>query len=241
MGLGAAEACAAEGARLVVVGRDADKGQRAVAAIGGPTRLVVGDAADPQTAVDAVRLAVEHFGGLDGLYHVAGGSGRRAGDGPLHEVSAAGWEFTLHNNLNGLFYANRAAVQQFLRQARGGTILNMSSVLGFAPSGKHFATHAYAAAKAAAIGLTKACAAYYAEDDIRFNVIAPALVDTPMATRAVSDEATMDYVRMRQPLDGGRVGRPQDLAQVAVFFLSDEARYVTGQVLAVDGGWTVSG
>ena len=172
---------------------------------------------------------------------VAGGSGRRAGDGPLHEISAEGWQFTLQTNLTSLFYSNQSAVQQFLRAERGGAILNMSSVLAFAPSARYFATHAYAAAKAAAIELTKTCAAYYAPHDIRFNVIAPALVETPMAERAVGDAATMDYIRCRQPLDGGRAGRPQDLDQAAVFLLSDESRYVTGQVLAVDGGWSVSG
>ena len=71
-------------------------------------------------------------------------------------------------------------------------------------------------------------------------MIAPALVDTPMAQRAVGNDAIQQFIRAKQPLDGGRVGRPEDLDAAVVYFLSDESRYVTGQVLAVDGGWSVS-
>jgi NAD(P)-dependent dehydrogenase (short-subunit alcohol dehydrogenase family) len=241
LGLSAAHACAAHGAHLVLVGRSQSSCKQAQARLGPAARIVSGDAADPQTAQRAVDVAVQQCGRLDGLYHVAGGSGRRAGDGPLHEISAEGWQFTLEANLTGLFYSNQAAVQRFLAQGGGGSILNMSSVLAFAPSARYFATHAYAAAKAAAIGLTKACAAYYAPQNIRFNVIAPALVDTPMAQRALGDTDTLEYIRERQPLDGGRAGRPEDLDQAVLYFLSDESRYVTGQLLAVDGGWSVSG
>lgn len=240
LGRSAAEACAAQGANLVLVGRDAAKCQEVVSAIGEHARFLAGDASDPGTAVRAIELAVEQFGRLDGLYHVAGGSGRRMGDGPLHEISDEGWQYTLRLNLDSLFYANRAAVNQLLRQQSGGSILNMSSVLAYSPSPQYFATHAYAATKAGVIGLSLATAAYYAPQGIRVNVIAPALVDTPLAQRAIHDEQIMTYIRTKQPLDGGRVGVPQDADQAVVFFLSDQARFVTGQVLAVDGGWSVS-
>ena len=97
-----------------------------------------------------------------------------------------GWQITIDLNLTSLVYSNRAAVRQFLAQDSGGAILNMSSVLGFSPSPQHFSTHAYAAAKAAIVGLTQSCAAYYAPHGIRFNVVAPALVETPMARRAAA-------------------------------------------------------
>src|SRR5436305_1346956 len=106
------------------------------------------------------------------------------GDGSLHEISDQGWEFTLNLNLTSLFYSNRAAVQQFLKQGTGGSILNMGSVLGFSPSPRFFSTHAYATTKAAVIGLTKSAASFYASKNIRFNVLAPALVVTPMSDRA---------------------------------------------------------
>jgi NAD(P)-dependent dehydrogenase (short-subunit alcohol dehydrogenase family) len=151
-----------------------------------------------------------------------------------------GWRATIDLNLTSLVYTSRAATRYFVEQKRGGSILLMTSVLAFSPAPAHFATHAYAASKAGAIGLMTACAAYYAPLGIRFNAIAPALVDTPGARRAVRDPRIAAYVEARQPLDGGRVGRPEDLDGAVVYLLSDESRFVTGQVLAVDGGWSVS-
>src|SRR6185369_2676317 len=141
------------------------------------------DATDPAAAPAAIERAVQAFGGFHGLYHVAGGSGRKAGDGPLHELTDEGWRATLDLNLTSLMLSNRAAVRQFLAQGSGGSILNIGSVLGFSPSPQFFATHAYAAAKSAVVGFSKALAAYYAPQGIRVNVLAPGLVETPMAQR----------------------------------------------------------
>lgn len=240
LGLSAAKACIAAGGRVVAVGRDPAKVDAAQASLGDEGRVLTGDATDPETAERAILHAVDAFGGFHGLYHVAGGSGRSAGDGPLHEISDEGWRHTLELNLTGLFYSNRAAAKQFMKQGRGGSVVNMASVLGFSPSPRFFATHAYAASKAAAIGLTQSAAAYYAKHDIRFNVIAPALVATPMSRRAQTDDAVMTFIRSKQPLDGGRIGEPADCDAAAVFLLSDQSRFVTGQVLAIDGGWSVS-
>jgi NAD(P)-dependent dehydrogenase (short-subunit alcohol dehydrogenase family) len=240
LGLSASRAFVLEGAKVVVVGRDESKVSAARRELGRLAAGLAADATDPKTAAKAIQSALRKFGGFHGLYHVAGGSGRKSGDGPLHEITDRGWEHTLNLNLNSLFYSNRAAVQQFLKQKTGGTILTMSSVLGFAPSPRHFASHAYAAAKAAAIGFTRSAAAYYANQSIRFNVIAPALVATPMSKRAQSDAEILQFVRTKQPLDGGRIGQPEDLDAAAVYFMSDDSKFVTGQVLAVDGGWCVS-
>ena len=116
----------------------------------------------------------------------------------------------------------------------------MGSVLGWSPSPKYFSTHIYAAAKSAVIGFTKSIAAYYAPHNIRANVLAPALVETPMAKRAAADEEILAFIRTKQPLDGGRIGQASDLDAAAVYFLSDGSKFATGQVLAIDGGWTVS-
>jgi NAD(P)-dependent dehydrogenase (short-subunit alcohol dehydrogenase family) len=239
LGLSAAKAFVETGANVVVVGRNADNVKAARRSLGNSAKALAGDATDPATATTAIETALKTFGGFHGLYHVAGGSGRGEGDGPLHEITDEGWDFTIRLNLRSLFYSNRAAVRQFLKQRTGGSVLNMSSVLGFSPSPRHFATHAYAAAKAAVIGLTKSAAACYAQRNIRFNVLAPALVATPMSRRAQGDKEILKFIATRQPLDGGRIGRPEDLDAAAVYFMSDGSKFVTGQIVAVDGGWSV--
>lgn len=240
LGLSAAKAFVAAGACVVAVGLKPETVASAQRELGDAALVLQGDATQPETAVAAVARAVAACGGLDGLYHVAGGSGRRWGDGPLHELTDAGWDATLNLNLTSMFYSNRAAVRQFLAQGSGGSVLNMSSVLGYSPSPKFFATHAYATAKAAIIGLTKTSAAHYAPHNIRFNVLAPALVETPMAQRAANDPTILAFIKTKQPLDGSRIGQPSDLDAAAVYFLSDASKFTTGQVLAVDGGWSVS-
>ncbi len=240
LGLSAAKACVDAGARVVVVGRNPESVAAAQAALGEKARGLAGDACDPATATRCIEAVVEFCGRFDALYHVAGGSGRRHGDGPLHELTDEGWHATLELNLASVMYSNRAAVRQFLAQGGGGAIVNLSSVLAYSPSPEFFATHAYATAKAGIIGFSKAIAAHYAAQDIRVNVLAPALVETPMAQRAAHDEAIRDFIRAKQPLDGGRIGQPADLDGAVVYLLSEAARYVTGQVLAVDGGWGIS-
>ncbi|BCM88505.1 glucose 1-dehydrogenase 4 [Abditibacteriota bacterium] len=240
LGLSAARAFVKQGARVVVMGRNPESAKAAREIMGQNARALSGDATDPGSAPRCIQTCLSEFGGFDGFYHVAGGSGRRMGDGPLHEVTDAGIEATLNLNLTSLILSNRAAVQGFLEQGKGGAILNMGSVLGESPSPQFFSTHVYAATKAAAVGLTKSCAAYYAAHDIRFNLLAPALVETPMAKRAAEDETILRFIATKQPLDGGRIGKPEDLDAAACFFLSDGARFCTGQTLFIDGGWTVS-
>ena len=240
IGLSAARAFVEAGARVIVVGRNPESCAVAQERFEGAGLAIPGDACDPQTAPRAIDEAIRAHGGFHGLYHVAGGSGRKMGDGPVHELTDEGWHATLDLNLTSLMMSNRAAVRQFLAQGGGGSILNIGSVLGFSPSSLHFATHAYAAAKSAVLGFSKAIAACYAPHDIRVNVLAPALVETPMATRAISSVEIRSFIQTKQPLDGGRIGQPGDLDAAAVYFMSDGARFVTGQVLAVDGGWCVS-
>ncbi|MEE3219672.1 MAG: SDR family oxidoreductase, partial [Planctomycetota bacterium] len=152
LGLSAAEACAEAGASVVVVGRNRDNVDAAVGKIGSVcagVAGVAGDATHAETALQAIETAVEKFGSFDGLYHVAGGSGRQWGDGPLDQISDEGWQQTIRLNLTSVFCSNRAAVRRFLQQQSGGSVLNMGSVLADCPSPRHFATHAYATAKAA--------------------------------------------------------------------------------------------
>ena len=240
LGLSAAQRLVEQGARVAVFGRSQANVDHALAVLGDQAIGMAADATDSTSAEKVIALAVEKFGHIDALYHVAGGSGRRMGDGPLHELTDEGWRYTSDLNLSSVMYSNRAAVRQFLKQDSGGTILNMSSVLGWSPEPTHFASHAYAAAKAGIIGFSKATASYYAKDNIRINVLAPALVETPMSQRAVGTDEIMQFINHKQPLDGGRVGVPSDVDGAALFLLSRQAKFITGQVLAVDGGWTVS-
>jgi NAD(P)-dependent dehydrogenase (short-subunit alcohol dehydrogenase family) len=240
LGLSAAHAFVAAGAGVVIVGRNQRSLDSALAALGRSATGFAGDAIDSKAAERAVALAVKRFGQLDGLYHVAGGSGRRWGDGPLHALPDEACHLTIELNLYSLIWSNRAAIRQFLAQKSGGTILNLSSVLGYSPSPQFFATHAYAAAKSAVLGFTQSIAAYYAPENIRCNVLAPGLIETPMAERATKNPELMRFIKTKQPLDKGRIGRPSDLDAAAVYFMSDASRFATGQVMAVDGGWSVS-
>jgi NAD(P)-dependent dehydrogenase (short-subunit alcohol dehydrogenase family) len=187
----------------------------------------------PETCID-------HFGGFDGLFHVAGGSGRRFGDGPLHNITDEGWEKTMALNVTTMMNTNRAALRSFMDRNRGGAIINLSTALVGSPAPSHFTTHAYAAAKAAVNGLSTATAAYYAKYDIRINVISPGLTDTPMAQRAMENETILKYVKGRQPLDSGRAAMPSDIVGLAALLLSEQGSFITGQNIHVDGGWSVS-
>jgi NAD(P)-dependent dehydrogenase (short-subunit alcohol dehydrogenase family) len=240
IGFSAAEAFIQNGANVIVVGRDRENGAGAQEKLGPGAKVITGDAVEPLTAIHAIEACIHNFGSFSGLYHVAGGSGRKMGDGPLHELTLEGWNKTMELNLTSLMLSNQAAVRQFLLQGGGGVILNIGSVLGYSPSPQYFSTHAYAAAKSAAVGFTRSIAACYAKNNIRVNLIAPALVETPMARRAVANEAIRSFIKTKQPLDGGRVGDPADLNGLAVYFMSDLSKFTTGQIVAVDGGWTVS-
>lgn len=240
MGLSAAIACINEGAQVVVTGRNEETARAAEAQFNHNGKVLIADAATEDAAVNAIRTCTDKFGGFDGMYHIAGGSGRKFGDGPLHELTLEGWQQTFNLNLTSLMLSNKAAINYFLEHKQAGVILNMGSVLGYSPSPKYFTTHAYAAAKSAVIGFTKSIASYYAPDNIRVNIIAPALVETPMSQRAANNNDIVQFIKSKQPLDGGRIGVPADTDGLAVFLLSDHSKFITGQVIAVDGGWSIT-
>jgi NAD(P)-dependent dehydrogenase (short-subunit alcohol dehydrogenase family) len=202
-------------------------------------RWLAADLVQEEAVESVVQGIIGAYGRLDCVYNVAGISGRRLGDGPVHEMTLDGWNQTLANNATSQFLVCRAAIKQMLLQGRGGAILNMSSTLARHPEPNHFATHGYAASKGAIESFSRALAAYYAPHGIRVNVIAPGLVATPMSLRAQQDPEILDYAAQRQPLSRGILD-PTDLTGAALFLLSDEARMITGQVLDVDGGWSVS-
>jgi NAD(P)-dependent dehydrogenase (short-subunit alcohol dehydrogenase family) len=246
MAAAAAERLAAEGARVFVTARtEADCAGLVdrIRAAGGTAAYRAADLREEEAVSAVVAEMRRHYDRVDGVLHVAGGSGRRFGDGPVHEATLEGWEATIRLNLTTQFLVVRETVRTMLEQARGpggrGSIVLMSSVLGYHPAPEHFATHAYAAAKGAIGSLVTAAAAYYAPAGIRVNGILPSLVTTPMSARAAEDPVILDYASRRQPLLGGFM-TPEDVAASAVYLLADESRAVTGQLLRIDAGWSVS-
>ncbi|HET7473664.1 MAG TPA: SDR family oxidoreductase [Candidatus Limnocylindrales bacterium] len=242
-----AERLAAEGASLFVISRTADHvrdlADRIVAA-GGTAGWAAVELTDEAAVENAVEACVERFGRIDGLFSVAGGSGRRFGDGPIHTVTKDAWERTLELNLTTQAIVARAVVARMRAQAPNssgtrGSVLFMGSVTTTDPAPEFFATHAYAAAKAAITGLMTTMAAAYLGDRIRVNVVSPGLTDTPMATRAGGDPTIRAYAARKQPL-AGEMMDPIEVANAAVFLLSDESRAITGQMLKVDGGWSIA-
>jgi NAD(P)-dependent dehydrogenase (short-subunit alcohol dehydrogenase family) len=177
------------------------------------------------------------FGRLDLLVNVAGGSGRKWGDGPADSCTLEGWHKTIALNLDSLFYCCKYALQTMLAQGQG-VIVNVSSVLGLVGGDDDFATHAYAASKGAVISLTRSIASYYAPRGIRANVICPGLIATPMSQRAQESDHIRARLPQLQPLTGN-FGSPQDVAKAALYLASNASSFVTGTVLTVDGGWTV--
>jgi NAD(P)-dependent dehydrogenase (short-subunit alcohol dehydrogenase family) len=245
---GGARRFAAEGARVFVTSRTSDHCARLVRELsddGADAAFAAAELTDEGQVEAAISAAVARFGRLDGLFAVAGGSGRPFGDGPLHEVTLDGWRQTLDLNLTSQFLVARAVLRQMLGQdptAAGtrGALLLVGSVLARHPVPELFATHAYATAKGATEALVTATAAYYAPRLIRVNAVTPGLVATGMSARAAEDPATRAFTARKQPLPGGFL-LPGEVAEAAVYLLADESRHVTGQVLAVDGGWSVAG
>ena len=242
MAASAARALAGEGASLFVTSRTPANAE----SLGTELRAawLAADLSREEGADAAVAAAVGRFGRLDAIYCVAGISGRRFGDGPLHEATLPGWEAVMANNVTSLFLVARAAVRQMLTQdpdpdGSRGVVLAMSSALARHPSAAHFATHAYAASKGAIESLTRAVAAAYAPQGIRMNAIAPSLVATPMSGRAQADPRILAYLTEKQPLAGGPI-EADAVTPVALHLLSRESRMITGQVLSVDAGWSVS-
>ncbi|MBL8128523.1 MAG: glucose 1-dehydrogenase [Chloroflexia bacterium] len=252
IGLAIAQKLAAEGARVVIASRRAGPAQQAVDGILAEGHEAMAIATDVRSSADVAALvdaAVTRFGALDIVVNNAGVSTRRAAPEEFPEVEL---DAILDTNLKGAFLLSVAAARTMIPR-RQGVIVNIASIAGVAPVGLEAM---YCASKAGMIGMTQALARDWGEHGIRVHAVAPGYVESAMnrpireiATRLQESGASpasageafaRDLVlgiTARTPL--GRFGLPEEVAEVVAFLASDRARYMTGAVTMVDGGWTI--
>jgi NAD(P)-dependent dehydrogenase (short-subunit alcohol dehydrogenase family) len=253
IGLAIAQRMAAEGARVVIAARRAAAAQQAADSIVATGGAAIAVATDVRSSVDVevlVEATIDHFGALDIVVNNAGVSTRRAApeEFPEDEIDAI-----LATNLKGAYLLSVAAARQQMIPRQRGVIINIASIAGVAPVGLEAM---YCASKAGMIGLTQALARDWGHHGIRVHAVAPGYVESEMnrpvretaARLAESDAPPADAdaafalnlvngITRRTPL--GRFGLPDEIANVVSFLASDRARYMTGAVTMVDGGWTI--
>lgn len=231
---GIGKACAlrlaGHGARVLVADLDESGALGVVEEIedsGGVARAFTVDVAAPD-AVRAMVAAAREMGPLRVAVNNAGIAGEAA---PVGEYSITGWQRVMDVNLNGVFYCMRWEIPEMIA-AGGGSIVNMSSILGSVGFAN---APAYVAAKHALLGLSKSAAIDHASQKVRVNSVGPAFILTPMLTAAL-DDAALAAVSLKHPL--GRLGQPEEVAALVDFLASDDAGFITGAYYLVDGGYT---
>jgi NAD(P)-dependent dehydrogenase (short-subunit alcohol dehydrogenase family) len=226
----AARRFAGEGARVVVNDINGETAAETVALIkedGGEAMLVVADIADDGDAGRLISEAISHFGSLHVLYNNAGIF--LDGDGTLPEPDI--WEKTLHVNLTGTYLCCRHAIPE-MAKGGGGSIINTGSAV--AVRGPTFAQDAYAVSKGALITYTQALAVIHGKDGVRVNCLIPGPIETPMLAQSDPGTVKLDRIPLR------RRGKPEEVAALAAFLASDEASWISGAIVPVDGGLTAT-
>lgn len=228
IGAATAERFAEEGARVVICGRrqaPLDEVVGRIRTAGGQAEAVVADVSDEAAFTAALEDCARRHGRLDILVNNA----MAYTWGPIEAMSSADWQANFSTSVDGTFWGTRSAMQ--LMKAHGGSIINLSSICG--TLGTPWMA-GYSAAKAAVINFSRAAAAEGAAHGIRVNVVIPAVVETPATAGMLADPASKANTEKLIPM--GRVGTPRELANAILFLASDEASYVTGAALPVDGG-----
>ena len=234
-GIGRASALlfAQAGARVVLADVRAPElaaAEAAVRASGGETASLVADLARPDDCEAVVAAAVHAFGRLDVLLNNAG-VGTMVVGGTVESISIEHWDLAQDVNVRGIYLVSRAAVPHLRR--RGGAIVNIASVSAFHGSVER-PSHAYAASKGAVLALTRAMAASYGKDGIRVNAICPGTIRTRLTADIV--DRVERSAREGRGIPLGRVGEPVDIARCALFLASDDASFISGAQIVVDGG-----
>ena len=231
IGRAACLAFAREGARVLLSDVNAEGGEQTVAAVrgaGGDASFLRADVSSEPEVEAMVAAAVERFGRLDCAFNNAGVTGAV---GPLHEIELEGFERTLRANLTSIFLCMKHEIRAMLKQG-GGAIVNTSSGAGVVATPT---MSCYCASKHGILGLTKTAAVEHARTGIRVNAICPGSVDTPMLQRYMGNNPGIEkLIRAGQP--GGRLGRPEEIAEAAVWLCSDRASFVSGASIFVDAG-----
>ena len=227
IGLAIARAMHGAGAKVAIVGRDAERARAVAAELGERTMGAGCDVAVAEQVEKALAAAESALGPIDVLVNNAG----LTRDNILLRLTDADWDAVLDANLKGAFHTTRTVIKGMMKR-RSGRIINVTSIVGLVGN-KGQAN--YAASKAGLVGFTKSVAKEYAGRGILANCIAPGYIDTDM-TSGLPDAAKATLL---QDIALGRLGRPEDVAGVALFLASDLAAYITGQVLVVDGGMVI--
>jgi 3-oxoacyl-[acyl-carrier protein] reductase len=237
IGLGIAQRFGREGAAVVVTGRRRELGEEVAAKIvadGGTAAFFPADLTDPDAGAEMVTSAVDHFGRLDTIVNNAADPGSaRAVDGPLEKNGVDYWDAMYRSSVRSALVVTKAALPA-LKASGKGRIVNISSIMAI----RGGAWDTYAWAKAAIIGLTRSMAVSYAADDITVNCIAVGSVVVERTAESWQQDASQ---RFWSRVGLTRVGIPEDIAHPCVWLGSDEAEYVTGAVVVVDGGMDVKG
>ena len=233
IGRASALAFAREGAKVVVSDIDVAGGEETVKMIGKAGGGAIFVKADVSNAIEVEALinkAIETYGRLDYAHNNAGIPGIVA---PTTECTEENWDRVININLKGVWLCMKYEIPQMLKQG-GGAIVNTASVLGLVGEED---MPAYVASKHGVVGLTKAAALEYATAGIRVNAVCPGVIRTPGAERLIAEDPQWEGLRLAEhPI--GRLGTPLEVAEAAVWLCSDAASFVTGLVMAVDGGYT---
>jgi NAD(P)-dependent dehydrogenase (short-subunit alcohol dehydrogenase family) len=237
IGRGTAEVFAEEGAKVVIADRDEERGGRLAERLGSRASFIRTDVAQGAEIRRAVEHAVQRFGRLDIMYNNAGFGGARDG---IAELTEEGWDATMAVLLRAVFLGMKYAAA-VMKPQRSGVILSTASVAGLTTAWS--TPHIYNTAKAAVVQLTKSVALELGEYGIRVNCLCPGFIATPIVAGGLDmpsqlldkvPDVAARYLANLQPLK--RAGRPDDIAQAALWLASDAAEWVTGHALVVDGG-----